>query len=119
MARQSWTVDTVTVGIAVRRDQRVWKSQEGRGHGRGGRRTARRGRRPIGQAIERFIVTIGWWVWIEVKDSEPNTRLCQISSNSHFNGCESVIGKGVRSGDDGQDVDSGRECANYVDLRLR
>lgn len=107
------------MGVTVWGDQRVWKPQEGRGHGRGGRRTARRRRRSIGQAVERFVVTIGWWVRIKVEYSEPDTCFCQISSDGHFYGRQPFVGKSVRSGDDGQDINSGREGANYVDLRLR
>jgi hypothetical protein len=59
MARQRVAVDTITVGITVWGDQRVWKPQEGRGHGRGRGRTAGGRGRAIGQAIERFIVTVG------------------------------------------------------------
>src|SRR5216684_7654304 len=119
MARQGRAVDTITMGVTVWGDQRVWKAQEGSGHGRGGRGTARRRQRSIGQAVEPFVVTIGGWVRIKVKYSEPDTRFRQISSNGHFYGRQSVIGKSVRSGDDGQDIYSGREGANYVDLHLR
>ena len=38
---QRLAVDTITVGITVRRDECVWKPEEGRGHGGRGRRTAR------------------------------------------------------------------------------
>src|SRR5712671_653702 len=108
MTSQSRAVDAITVGITVWGNERVWKSQEGRGHGRGRGGTARRRGRSIGQAIEGFIVSIRWWVRIKVKYSKPDTRLGQISSDGHFYGRESVIGECVRSGDDGQNVDSGR-----------
>src|SRR5216684_66769 len=111
MAPQSRAVDTITMGVTVWGDQRVWKPQEGNGHGRGRRGTA-------GQVVELFVVTTGGWV-IKVKYSEPDTRFCQISSDGRSYGQQSVIGKSVRSGDDRQDIYSGREGANYVDLRLR
>jgi len=38
---QRLAVDTITVGITVRRDQCVWKPEERRGHGGRRRRTAR------------------------------------------------------------------------------
>jgi hypothetical protein len=56
---------------------------------------------------------------IEVKYSEPDTRIRQISFYGHLNGRESVIGESVRSGDDGQNINTGGECANYVNLHLR
>jgi hypothetical protein len=119
MARQSLAVDAITVGITVGGDQRVWKPQEGRGRGRGGRRTARGRRRSVGQAVERLTVTVGRRMPIKVKYSEPDTRLRQISSDGQLDGREPVIGESVRSGDDGQDIDTGGESANYVDLHLR
>ena len=56
---------------------------------------------------------------IKVEYSEPDTRVRQISSYGQLDGRKSVIGESVRPGDDGQNINSGRECANDVDLRLR
>jgi hypothetical protein len=119
MTGQRLAVYTITVGITVWRDQCVWKPKEWRGHGRGRRRTAWGRWRTVGQANERFIVTVGGRVRIKIKYSKADTRVRQISFYGQFNGRESFIGESVRPGDDGQNINSGRERANDIDLGLR
>ena len=55
----------------------------------------------------------------KIEYSEADSRVRQISSYGQLDGRESLIGESVRPGDDGQNIDSGRECANDIDLRLR
>jgi hypothetical protein len=70
--------------------------------------------------MEQFVVvTIGWRGCIKVKYPESDTCFGQIPSYSQFNHSKSVIGECVGSSDDGQNIDSGRQCTNNVDLRLR
>lgn len=55
---------------------------------------------------------------IKIEYSEADTRVRQISSHGQLDGPEPIIGERVRPGDDGQNINSGRECANDIDLRL-
>jgi hypothetical protein len=58
-------------------------------------------------------------VHIKIKYSKADTRVRQISFYGQLDGRESFISESVRPGDDGQDVNSGRERANDIDLGLR
>lgn len=56
---------------------------------------------------------------IKIKYSKADTRVRQVSFYGQLNGRESFIGESVRPGDDGQNINSGRERANDIDLGLR
>jgi len=46
-------------------------------------------------------------ITVHVKYAKTDTGLGQIPTDSHFDGSQTVIGKGIGSGDDRENIDSG------------
>jgi hypothetical protein len=53
---------------------------------------------------------------IHVEDAKSNTSICQVPTNGHLDGGQTVIGEGVSTSHDGKYIDSGGKASNRVDF---